>query len=600
MLPGPVFNAELMTTARRGRYHAARTVYGLILFTILWQSYEAMLKVPGGVRAFSPRQVSSFAQGTFVALAITQGIAILLLTPALFAGAIADEKQRRTLLYLLSSRLSSAEIVLGKLAARLLHVVVTLAMGLPILSLMTLLGGVAPAMVLLVDLATATTAFLLAGLSLLVSTHARKVREAVLVVYLIELAWLVGLPLLDAMLDWAWPAAHAWAGPLLKAIQSISPIGLAGNFSSMAGSGSMLAAASWTMGLQMAVGAGFVMIAVARLRPVYRAQSNERATRGEGRTIRCRWLARRGPGDAPMLWKEMHVGRVGGLHRWVVRGAGLLGLLLVGYWGFLLGGPAWNELLASGYGMHQSAREEYSIFVRISGGVLYSVWTLAAAAGAAASVTSEREEDTWNSLLATRLEPSDILLAKMAGALWRLRGLGGLMIVIWLSGVALGAVHPLGFVLVLGAWILYSGFAVALGTFLSLKSRSTTRATTLTVLLLIFLNGGYLLCCVPLRADTAVIAAGCSPFIMGALPLSYDDFWRVFESGSQRLISAEAISTCILSLLGYGVGAVLLVAVVLFDFDRDADRPRRGFEPQPPIPRKKTPDGGLGLDDVTP
>ena len=47
---------------------------------------------------------------------------MLVLTPALVAGVIADEKQRKTLHYLMASRLNSAEIVLGKLLVRMLYV----------------------------------------------------------------------------------------------------------------------------------------------------------------------------------------------------------------------------------------------------------------------------------------------------------------------------------------------------------------------------------------------------------------------------------------------------------------------------------------------
>ena len=35
MLPGPVFAVELMTTARRARYYALRTFYGLVLLVDL-------------------------------------------------------------------------------------------------------------------------------------------------------------------------------------------------------------------------------------------------------------------------------------------------------------------------------------------------------------------------------------------------------------------------------------------------------------------------------------------------------------------------------------------------------------------------------------
>ena len=64
------------------------------------------------------------AEEIFSTFLTTQVVAVLALTPAMVAGTIADEKQRKTLHYLLASQLSSLEIVGGKLAARLLHVVV--------------------------------------------------------------------------------------------------------------------------------------------------------------------------------------------------------------------------------------------------------------------------------------------------------------------------------------------------------------------------------------------------------------------------------------------------------------------------------------------
>ena len=63
-----------------------------------------------------------FAFSTFCAITIGQEILVLLLTPALVAGVIADEKQRKTLHYLMASQLTSAEIVLGKLLVRMLYV----------------------------------------------------------------------------------------------------------------------------------------------------------------------------------------------------------------------------------------------------------------------------------------------------------------------------------------------------------------------------------------------------------------------------------------------------------------------------------------------
>ena len=57
----------------------------------------------------------------------------------------------RTIEYLFASRLSNAEIVLGKLAAQILHIVYLVLAGVPILTLMMLLGGIAPEAVLALD-----------------------------------------------------------------------------------------------------------------------------------------------------------------------------------------------------------------------------------------------------------------------------------------------------------------------------------------------------------------------------------------------------------------------------------------------------------------
>ena len=99
----------------------------------------------------------------FWTFAITQAIVLLVITPAVVSGVIVEEKQRKTLHYMLAEASSPiAEIVLGKLGrARLLQIGVFLAVGLPILSLLSLFGGVDPILVLFDIDACGTTAFLL-------------------------------------------------------------------------------------------------------------------------------------------------------------------------------------------------------------------------------------------------------------------------------------------------------------------------------------------------------------------------------------------------------------------------------------------------------
>ena len=115
MLLGPVFQAELLRTSRRRRYYAARLLYGMLLLFVIWAMYADSV---GGRLMLTIDQAARFALNTFIAFASVQFVAILLLIPALFGGVIADEKQRKTLHYLMASQLSSFEIVVDKVLGR--------------------------------------------------------------------------------------------------------------------------------------------------------------------------------------------------------------------------------------------------------------------------------------------------------------------------------------------------------------------------------------------------------------------------------------------------------------------------------------------------
>ena len=151
------------------------------------------------------------------------------------------------------------------------------------------------------------------------------------------------------------------------------------------------------------------------------------------------------------------------------------------------------------------------MFLRFVGTFLYVVWALGVASASSSGLSSEREEDTWTSLIATPLGGLEIIRAKMIGAVWGTRGLGVLLLSLWLIGLAAGAVHPLGFAAVILVTPVFLWFVVALGTYVSLKSKTTGRALVTTVAILLVLNGGYMMCCIPLRPDTIAHRRGRDP-----------------------------------------------------------------------------------------
>jgi len=140
MLAGPVFRLELLTIGRRTRYFITRVVYTLGLLI------GALALLPGYVpfyrhQAFQLADYSKLALTFFASFAgITRPD--LLVTPAMTAGTIAVEHERRTIDYLLTTQLTDAEITLSKFLARLSTIVLQLLVGPAVMLLVMLFGGI--------------------------------------------------------------------------------------------------------------------------------------------------------------------------------------------------------------------------------------------------------------------------------------------------------------------------------------------------------------------------------------------------------------------------------------------------------------------------
>ncbi len=168
-------------------------------------------------------QIQKFAEDAFIQFAGLQGLGLLLLIPALVAGTISDEYQRKTLHYLLASRLSSAEIVLGKLGARLVHVIAFVALGLPIVSLLALYGGLNPVNIFFVYVGTATVVVFAAGFSILISILARRPRDAILATYFLGALWLLVPPQIEGISSFL-EGPLVWVPPVNDSLIVTNPI----------------------------------------------------------------------------------------------------------------------------------------------------------------------------------------------------------------------------------------------------------------------------------------------------------------------------------------------------------------------------------------
>jgi ABC-type transport system involved in multi-copper enzyme maturation permease subunit len=194
-LLGPVLSCELLRCGRRERYVLFRCLYAAVLLGVLGWAYLSWFAGRGdSVRdllwvegVLSPTDLPKFAGRFFTAFLTAQLVVVLLLTPVYVAGAVAEERERRTLEFLLATDLSPGEIVVSKLSARLLNLALLLLTGLPVLALTQLWGGVDPLRVAGGFAAVGLTMLSIGALSMFNSATARQPVDAVLYTY----AWLV-------------------------------------------------------------------------------------------------------------------------------------------------------------------------------------------------------------------------------------------------------------------------------------------------------------------------------------------------------------------------------------------------------------------------
>ena len=162
-------------------------------------------------KATSVNTLEDYAQlgeSYFYAIDRVELALVMLAAPAATAGAICLDRSRGTLAHMLATDLSDAEIVLGKLAARLLPVLGLVACSWPVLALSSLLGGID---LLALDHGVPghlAVAVLGCSLALALSVWARKPHEVVLATYTVWAIVLLGhLDLVDGLCEIGWSVA---------------------------------------------------------------------------------------------------------------------------------------------------------------------------------------------------------------------------------------------------------------------------------------------------------------------------------------------------------------------------------------------------------
>ena len=198
MITSPVFLYEAITASRRWQGYALRAflvLAFLIVLAVVW--FGRRQGAPTNI-AETRQFLSKLGENFYYGCAGIQLALVLLAAPAATAGAVCVDRARGWLAHMFVTDLSDAEIVLGKLMARLASVVVLVFASLPALAIVSLLGGIIPEA--LVNLTVVTLAMLLLGCSLALAFSVRALRthDALMVVLALWTFWLLSAPLWDS------------------------------------------------------------------------------------------------------------------------------------------------------------------------------------------------------------------------------------------------------------------------------------------------------------------------------------------------------------------------------------------------------------------
>lgn len=186
----PVFKKELKQTARMKRtallilfYNFALALFGLFAFYITFHA-------KGTYHTYI-----NYADILNIYMIITgiEFILILFLVPALTAGSIVGEREKKTLDILLTTKMTPGQIVTGKLMASLSTMVLLAFSSLPVISIVFSVGGITLWDLVKFMIFLMVTAVYIGSIGILFSTLCKRTTTATVSTYAVMLLLVVGI-----------------------------------------------------------------------------------------------------------------------------------------------------------------------------------------------------------------------------------------------------------------------------------------------------------------------------------------------------------------------------------------------------------------------
>ncbi len=494
---GAVFTREATVAPRRLSFYAARTVFAGALFALTATAWQLLI---GSQRVENIGDLAWFGASAFQILAQLQLAVALPFSALLVASAVALEKDRKTLDLLLMTNLSNTELVLGKLLASMLSVVVVVIAALPLLAIVSLLGGVSAGQILRVQAVTLASALVAGSLGSTIALWREKTFQALAMTTLILVMWLVGWEIVASG-----GLGHFWGGwnteTLAKAMSPWQAVLTAAQpqFADIATTLKLNDPVALFLLTAIAISFALNTVSIAMVRvwnPTREVQlkmdteeephenqqssvasSTQRVIRihGAGGNVRPVW-------DNPILWREIRT--------WAF-GKKILVIRLAYLTIFAACAATVVAMVRSGSVM--TATEAIPpmakplLVLLVIGLILINTLSVT-------SITNERDSRALDLLLVTDLSPKEIVLGKLGGAFYNAKEMILLPITLCVYLLVVGQITTENFVFLLGGLLVLSLFSATLGLHAGMTYSNSRSAIATSMGTLIFLFLGIATC----------------------------------------------------------------------------------------------------------
>ena len=439
---GPIFQKEVRILGRlKGTYWTrfSFTFIILIIITIAFLgSYQQIYNQSG---IYQIQALQSLAPTVTATIMWSQFLLLAMLAPSATAGLICDERKHRTFPALLTTPLTAAQILLGKLSGRLVQLLILAIIPLPLLLALRIFGGVEAQTTFAAMAVAISIAILGAALGLVMSINARSAATASSQATIQLLALQGLLPLFLLSISSRTVSIDPAIIRMLCAPWVMTELTGQVLYGSAAGFAIWLPHVLYNLGLAAIV----CLYGSVRLRRAMRDESvlsgelparrrmfgllprkktASDADQSSDAALSPKVKKQRQVGSQPIIWRELRQPTFD--KRWKL----IASILTVA------------ALLAWLY-IELDVSEEYAAHITVSI-IAGFLMLLNAAARTASGITGERESRSWDVLMTTRLTNWDIIIGKLVGAIYRQWFIPAVLALhIVFAGVFSGCLHPI-------------------------------------------------------------------------------------------------------------------------------------------------------------